>query len=191
MKYLIFILTFTVFLQCKSQTQIVNLTDCDSYINDSSGDYYRKDVNNVFSPYEGIWRWTQGNKEFTLTLIKQKHHYTQYANYNYYEDRLVGYYQYKENGVLIADTSSDDLNKDYSPKVIFNLNCHSRIVSLSFKDYKKNKNYIVLLEKISPTQIKFTGKEEGDVLVSRSAPGTYAPIYGGNTFPLNMVLTKQ
>jgi len=191
MKYLLFILTLTLSLQCTAQTQIINLTDCDSYINESSGDYYRKDVNNILNQYEGIWKWTQGNREFILTLIKQKHHYTQYANDNYYEDRLVGHYQYKENGILIADTSSDNLNKDYSPKVIFNLTCHSNITSLSFNDYKKNKEYDVFLEKISPTQIKFTGKEEGDVLVSRSAPGTYAPIYPGNTFPLKMVLTKQ
>lgn len=141
--------------------------------------------------YEGTWKWNQGNKEFTLTLIKQKHHYNQYGGNNYYRDRLVGYYKYKENGVVVADTSSDDLNKDFDPKVIFNLNCHSRIVSLSFEDYKKNKEYDVYLEKLSPTQIKFEGQEEGDVLVSRSTPGTYAPIYPGNTFPLNMVLTKQ
>ncbi|MFC7348987.1 DUF6705 family protein [Chryseobacterium zhengzhouense] len=191
MKYLVSILMLVFIVQCKAQNQIVSLTDCDSYFNKFSGDYYQKDINNILNQYEGTWKWVQGNKELILTLIKQKHHYTQYANYNYFEDRLVGYYQYKENGVLIADTSSDNLNKDYSPKVIFNLNCYSRIVSLSFEDYKKNKEYSVILEKLSDTQIKFTGKEKGDVLVSRSGPGNYAPIYGGNTFPLNMVLTKQ
>ncbi|MFC7348991.1 DUF6705 family protein [Chryseobacterium zhengzhouense] len=191
MKYLLFILTFIVFLQCKSQTQVVNLTDCDTYFNYSSGEYYHKDKNNILNSYEGVWKWTQGNKEFILTLIKQKHHFNQYGNDNYYEDRLVGYYQYKENGVVIADTSYDDLNQDYEIKVHLILDCYSQVVSIRFDDYKKNKEYSIILEKLSATQIKFTGKEKGDVLVSRSGPGNYAPIYGGNTFPLNMVLTKQ
>jgi len=191
MKYLLFILSLTLSLQCKAQNQIVPLNNCDKQYDHASGNVYLKDTENKMDNYVGIWKWAHGNKEFIITLIKQKHHYNQTGNDNYFSDRLVGYYQYKENGVLIADTSTDNLNRDFGIKVHFILDCYSQISSLSFRDYKKNKNYDMFLEKLSPAQIRLTGKEEGDVLVSRSAPGTYAPIYGGNTFPLKMVLTKQ
>lgn len=191
MKYLLFILIFTLSVQCTAQNQIIPLTNCDKQYDHTSGNAYIKDTTNEMDKYVGTWKWTQGTKEFILTLIKQKHHYNETGNDNYYRDRLVGYYQYKENGVIVADTSSDDLNKDFRVKVIFVLTCQSDIISISFEDYKKNKEYDIYLEKLSSTQIKFDGKERGDVLVSRSGPGNYAPIYPGNTFPLNMVLTKQ
>ncbi len=45
MKKIFFLLTILSFLtQNKAQNQIVNSTDCDSYFNWHSGNYYRKDL---------------------------------------------------------------------------------------------------------------------------------------------------
>ena len=128
-------------IHCTGQTNIIDLIDRCNHtpIDHKSGNTYLKDTTNEIDKYTGTWKWTSGNREFTLTLIKQvKYHYNQ-RNNNYYEDRLMGYYQYRENGVLIADTSSDDLSQDYGAKVHFGLNCHSQITSLSFDDYLKKK----------------------------------------------------
>lgn len=175
-------------IQCTAQSNIVPLTECNKQFNRSDGTAYLKDTNNEIDQYAGVWKWTGGNKEFTLTLIKQvKHHFNQSGNNNHYEDRLVGYYKVKENGVTIADTSTDDLSKDFGVKVQFRLNCHNRITSLRFNDYLKDKSYDVYLEKISPTQLKFHGKRE-----EFSFPNTgTVTVYGGNTFPLEMTLIKQ
>ncbi|MFN4365266.1 DUF6705 family protein [Chryseobacterium hispalense] len=177
-------------LNCTAQTQIVALNDCNKQYDYKSGDAYLKDTTNEIDKYTGTWKWTSGNREFTLTLIKQiKYHYNQGGGDNYYRDRLMGYYQYRENGVLIADTSSDDLSQDYGAKVHFGLNCHSQMVSISFNDYLKKKNYEVELKKLSPTQMEFKGRmHEGSIFVPRNGTVT---IPGGHTFPLEMVLTKQ
>ncbi|MBB4805953.1 hypothetical protein HNP38_001225 [Chryseobacterium defluvii] len=193
----IFLLATIIFLfvQCKAQNHIVNLTDCDSYFDRSSGDYYNKDLNNVLDKYAGTWKWTNGNREFTLTLTKQvKHHFNQYGNDDYYEDRLVGYYKYKENGLIIADTSSDDLSKDYGLNVHFILNCHSQISAIRFQDYKKYKNFDVILESLSPTQVKMNMYETEHVITINKNTGVRNPPndpQGGSTFPMEMILTKQ
>ncbi|UOU99793.1 hypothetical protein MUU74_07495 [Chryseobacterium daecheongense] len=193
----IFLLSAIIFLfvQCKAQSNIVALTNCNKEYDHSTGDYYLKDTTNEMDKYEGVWKWTNGNKEFTLTLIKQvKHHFNQYGNDNYFEDRLVGYYQYKENGLLIADTSSDDLSKDYGVKVQFTLDCHSQISSIAFRDYKKYKKFEVILESLSPTQIKMNMYETEHVIMINKKTGTKIPPndpQGGSTFPMEMILTKQ
>jgi len=193
----IFLLSTLIFLsvQCKAQSNIVALTNCDKQYDHSTGDYYLKDTADKMNKYSGVWKWTSGNREFILTLIKQvKHHYNQYGNNNYYKDRLIGYYQYKENGLLIADTSSDDLSKDYESRVIFNLGCNSHISAISFEDYKKYKNFDVTLENISPTQIKMKMFETEHIITVNKHTGVRNPPndpQGGSTFPMEMVLTKQ
>jgi hypothetical protein len=142
--------------------------------------------------YVGTWKWTEGDREFALTLLKEKHHFNEFGNSNYYEDRLVGYYKYWENGILIADTSFDDLTQDYGLKVHFSLNCNNKITSIAFKDYKKHKNFSVHLQSLSPTQIRMKMKGEEHIIMLRDGvqypPNEPLP---GSTFPMEMVLTKQ
>ncbi|MGO4709577.1 DUF6705 family protein [Chryseobacterium sp. 2TAF14] len=192
----IFLLSILILLsvQCTAQSHIINSTDCDSYFSESSGDYYRKDMNNIMDKYAGTWKWTNGSREFTLTLIKQiKHHYHETGNDNYYKDRIVGYYVYKENGIIIADTSSDNnLSTDYGMKVMFILNCHSQIASIAFEDYKKYKDFDVILESLSPTQLKMKMFEREHIITIRDGVQIPAEMpQGGSTFPMEMILTKQ
>ncbi|WP_312392004.1 DUF6705 family protein [Chryseobacterium sp.] len=176
-------------INCRAQTNVINLTETDQHnLNMMNGDLYMKDINNIMLPYIGTWKWVNGSKEMILTLLKQtKYHYTE-SVFNYFEDRIVGHYTYKENGIIKADTSSDDINAEYGLKVYFRLNPSSKINSINFKDYLKNKNYDVWLELISPTQMKFHGKEDTDITKYRR--GTHT-IYPGTTFPLEMTFTKQ
>lgn len=178
-------------LNCKAQSNIINFADTatNNAWSSQDGNTYIKDINNLMNPYVGTWKWAQGNREMTLTLIKQsKHHYTQ-GGQNYYEDRLVGYYIYKENGVVIANTSSDNLNADYRINVIFTLNTGLNIVSLSFEDVYKDKRYSVSLELLSPTQMKFHGKEDETTYIRpRNGTKYYST---SSTFPLEMTFIKQ
>ncbi|CAD7802162.1 hypothetical protein CHRY9390_00888 [Chryseobacterium aquaeductus] len=185
---LIFILIFSI--SCKSQTNIIDLKDRCNYnpMNRTNGSLYKKDINNEYAPFIGVWKWISGNREMILTLIKQtKYHYMSGTD-NYYADRLVGYYTYKENGLTIIDTSGDNLMENYGLKVEFDIQCGGGVLGASFKDVKKEKNFSVKLEKLSPTQMKFTGKVfEGTYQIGR----TPTTVYLGSTFPLEMVFTKQ
>gem|GEM_PF-2426103 len=156
---------------------------------DTNGSVYLKDISNIMNPYIGTWKWTSGNREMVLTLLKQtKYHYYVRTN-NYYEDRLVGYYIYKENGIVIADTSTDNLQDDYGLNVQFDISCGGGIEAFSFEDTFRGTNYEVSLEMLSPTQMKFKGKI-GEGTYPRPRNGTINYL-SGTTFPLNMIFTKQ
>ena len=176
---------------CKAQTNVINITEwCNNQTSETNGSLYLKDINNLYAPYLGTWKWTEGNREFTLTLLKQtKYHYNQGID-NYYEDRIVGYYTYKENGVELINTSNDNLTDSYNIKVDYRFNCRSKLSGL-IKDIAKNKRYLSWFEIISPTQIRFKGKEEEDGRVQKEGMPPPPVVYVGNSFPLDMVLTKQ
>ncbi len=188
----IFFLLILFSLQCTAQSNIVPLTECNKIYNHADGSAYFKDTNNEMDKYVGTWKWAQGNKEFILTLIKQiKHHYHQTGNDNYYEDRLIGYYQVKENGNIIADTAADNLSNDFGAKVMFTLICDNIIQSISFNDYLKGGvKFDAILEKLSPTQMKFKAKLSADAYTEPN-PGEIVYYGTGSTFPLDVVLTKQ
>jgi hypothetical protein len=89
------------FLSCKAQSPILNM-EIDTKSNAPNNSYY-KDVNNVLNNFEGTWLYTNGNTSLNIILVKS----TQYYNGKYYEDLLVGGYQYIENGVEKINTLSD------------------------------------------------------------------------------------
>ncbi|SDM33961.1 DUF6705 family protein [Chryseobacterium taihuense] len=186
--FLVIVVLLTI--NCKSQTNIIDIVSrCNSYYNETNGSTYLKDLSNTISPYVGTWKWTSGNREMILTLFKQtKYHYTERTN-NYYEDRLVGYYIYKENGLIIANTSGENLLQDYGLSVCFDIPCGGGVETSFFKDTFRGTTYEVSLAMISPTQMKFKGKiGEGTYPRPRNGVIYYQ---SGTTFPLNMVFTKQ
>lgn len=187
---MIFIVIFTI--GCKAQTNTINITEhcSNTTLSDTDGELYLKDINNLYTNYIGTWKWQEGNREFILTLIKQtKFHYNE-GNDDYYEDRIVGYYIYKENGVELINTTNDNLNDDYGVKVYFHLNCYS-VLTGNLDDIAKNKTYDSWFQIISPTQIRLKGKERENLRIKKEGMPNPPPVYAGNSFPLNMVLTKQ
>jgi len=179
---------------CKAQTNTINITErCNGnspYLSWYDGELYLKDINNLYANYVGTWKWQDGNREFILTLIKQTKFHFNEGNDDYYEDRIVGYYIYKENNVELINTTNDNLNEDYGLNVNYRLNCNSSLSGI-INDVKKNKRYLSWFEIISPTQIRFKGKEEEQLRFKKEGVPSLPPVYAGNSFPLNMVLTKQ
>lgn len=75
--------------------------------------YYRKDINNVLDQFEGTYVYINGNKVFTITLVKKIKQY----NSSYYQDLIIGEYQYSVNGTVIQDTMPN-LNVVYNNQYI-------------------------------------------------------------------------
>src|SRR5690554_2222573 len=69
---------------------------------------YYKDMDNNYNPYVGSWVYTNGNATFKIVLQKKEMVLTssgigQYLK-QYSTDRLIGEYQYLENGVEKVNT---------------------------------------------------------------------------------------
>ncbi len=92
----IIILALTI-ISCKAQSPIINITDDNG--NQIAGAYY-KDLNNLLNVYEGTYIYTNGTTSLKITLQKR----TMSQNYNYYEDLIIGEYQYIKDGVEIINT---------------------------------------------------------------------------------------
>lgn len=191
MNKIILLIVLIIAIGCKSQTHVIDIVNrCDNpNYDDTNGSVYLKDISNIMNPYIGTWKWTSDNREMVLTLLKQtKYHYNSGID-NFYKDRLVGYYVYKENGVVIANTSTDNLMKDYGLNVALTIDCGGNVGSAMFQDVFRDISYIVSLEILSPTQMKFKGRiGEGTYRRPRNGIIYYK---SGTTFPLNMVFTKQ
>ena len=82
---------------------------------DAPDNSYYKDVNNVLNDFEGTWLYTNGNTSLKITLVKS----VQYFNGGFYEDAIIGGYQYIENGVEKINTLSDanNLNLGYNASI--------------------------------------------------------------------------
>ncbi|MGV7108186.1 DUF6705 family protein, partial [Flavobacterium sp. U410] len=72
-----------------------------------SGAYY-KDVNNLLDAFEGTFVYTNGFTQLKIKLVKK----VQQFNGRYYEDLIIGEYQYIENGTEIVNTL-DDIDLTY------------------------------------------------------------------------------
>ncbi len=106
---IIVIATFSL-LNCKAQSPILPLSD---WTDEQTNAYY-KDLNNELNAFEGTWLYTNGNTSLKIVLVKK----TMYFNGNYYEDLIVGEYQYIEDGVEKINTlASLNLNLGFSHKI--------------------------------------------------------------------------
>lgn len=97
MKNIILILLVLISLQCKSQNPVIALED---WRGERIPNMYLKDINNILTPYEGTWLYTNGTTSLKIVLVKK----TMKLWGNRYEDLLIGEYQYIENGVEKMNT---------------------------------------------------------------------------------------
>ncbi|MBC7525001.1 MAG: hypothetical protein H7239_11250 [Flavobacterium sp.] len=93
-KIMLFVVTT---INCNAQTSVVDIAQ--RFGETATGVYY-KDLNNLLNPFEGTYLYTSGNTSFKITLVKVVQQY----NGRYYEDLLIGEYEYIENGVLKVNT---------------------------------------------------------------------------------------
>ncbi len=100
MKYLIKIILFFAFtFTINAQTHTLDISDQGWQLED--GAYY-KDQNNLLDPFVGTYLYTNGNT--SLKIVLQKKTMSTPANNRYYEDLIIGEYQYIKNGVQLANT---------------------------------------------------------------------------------------
>ena len=117
MKNIILIaLLVTTFYNCKAQQYIIPLSS-DQERKDNP-DYYLKDTYNDFDNFIGTWKYENGNTSFKIVLEKRIKF--QLSNDEYYEDLLVGRYQYIENGIEKANTLNNFPSNAYDYKILGN-----------------------------------------------------------------------
>ncbi|PVV51205.1 DUF6705 family protein [Chryseobacterium sp. HMWF035] len=110
--FIIALLNF-LFINCKSQSQIINILDDDGT---SKADTYYKDINNLLNPYTGTWVYDNGNRYIKLVLIKK----IKFYNSKYYEDVIIGGVEYKENNITKTNTISF-INNTYGNSIKYPL----------------------------------------------------------------------
>jgi hypothetical protein len=97
MKTLNIIIIALLSIHCKAQTPIIDVIG--TRMGQPDG-YYVKDINNLLNPFEGTYLYTNGNTSFKIILVKK----VQQFNGRYYEDLIIGEYQYIENGIEKVNT---------------------------------------------------------------------------------------
>jgi hypothetical protein len=117
-KYIFFIISF-LYISCKAQYSLQNY----DYGKNLPVGSYCADTFNDFINYEGTWKYTENNKEFSITLQKRTNVYVSLKQI--YTDFLVGEYIYKENNVELINTTSN-----LSSTVLYgnNISGHSFII---------------------------------------------------------------
>jgi hypothetical protein len=77
---------------------IVDLHDNSNPIN--TPNTYYKDIGNKLNPYEGTWIFNDGTSYIKIVMVKK----IKFSVWQYFEDCLVGGFQYKKNGAEIINT---------------------------------------------------------------------------------------
>lgn len=95
---------------CKAQSPVIDLFGSQSY-GTVDGAYY-KDVNGFLNQYIGTWLYTNGTTSLKIVFQKREQKYVGGAPPVFYEDMLVGEYQYIENGVEKVNTLNQ-INVDF------------------------------------------------------------------------------
>lgn len=109
---------FIVILGCKAQTPIIDLYGTEDY--GTIENAYYKDITNFHQQYIGTWLYTSGTTSLKLVFIEKKQILNNIGTISFYEDYLVGEYQYIENGVEKVNTLSN-LNSNHNNMYDFNL----------------------------------------------------------------------
>mgnify|MGYP003605420302 FL=1 len=119
MKKIIKILVLLLTISCKAQSPIKSIKN--SEFPGTIGAYY-KDIDNELNTFEGTYLYTNGSTSLKITLLKKVMQY----NGRFYEDFLVGEYQYIENGVEKVN-SLTNININYYNQFSHNIYGNSLI----------------------------------------------------------------
>lgn len=89
-----------------AQSPIIDIVDKDG---SRTTNAYYKDINNLLNTYEGTWLYVSGNKSLKIVMVKKIMQF----NGRYYEDLIIGEYEYIVDGVILISTL-DELDNVYS-----------------------------------------------------------------------------
>lgn len=110
MKNIIKFLALFLIVSCKAQTPVIDISQSELGLPNG---YYMKDIYNLLNPFEGVYQYTNGNTLLKIVLVKKIQQY----NGKYYEDLIIGEYQYIENGIEKINTLNQ-INTVYSNQII-------------------------------------------------------------------------
>src|SRR5690554_6052487 len=184
-----------------SQNPVVPLEEWDGI--GISGTYY-KDTNNVYNQFEGEWLWQSGNNSLRIILQKKEQVYHQVKEW-YYEDMLVGEYQYIENGVekinTLANINSQEHNKIFASYILttpFYMGCddclpNERRVSVGFYDPVADLGGFMVFKKLivnGQEALRMTFRYRGKIIQEGQMPPP-PTIPPGDTPDWDYILIKQ
>jgi hypothetical protein len=110
MKKIIIFTLYIFSIGCTAQNPIIDITAQNgSRVN---GAYYIDD-NLLLNQFEGTWLYTNGSNSLKIVLVKKEMQY----NTQYYEDLIIGEYQYIENGVEKVNTLSS-ISNNYPNQIL-------------------------------------------------------------------------
>lgn len=98
-KYITLLIFFAVLTNCRAQMPIFDIEDLTNVLKEIPNSYH-KDTKKQLEAYEGTYVYTNGTTVLKIVLQKKKESY----NRIYFEDLLIGEYQYIENGVEKVNT---------------------------------------------------------------------------------------
>ena len=180
-------LFFTINLSCKAQ--IVPLKTIDE-----PNGAYKKDLDNILPFWEGTWKGTINNKEYTFQFVKFPQHLTSFSNGDYYyKDMLKGKFKVVDinSNIVLYDNLNTTAYEDYNIYLLGNILTE---YFFYFTDNETNcynsAKFTLLKNNISLNQIEFKDFSYGDN-INLDCP--YAnqidiPIYLPK---VNIVLTRQ
>lgn len=96
MKKLFIIPMLLILITCKAQSTIVNIENKHS----TEEGVYNKDVNNLLNAFEGDYIYSNGSTSLKIILKKKVMQF----NGKYYEDLIIGEYEYKVGGITQIST---------------------------------------------------------------------------------------
>ena len=199
MKNIILIIILFLSNMVNSQN-VISLTN-KKHEDKKNGNYF-KDTNGSLDPFIGIWVWENATNtaKMTIKLVKKEMHDGN-GLLNYKEDILIGGYKYVENGIVIIDNltfSTNYTDSNYAIiKSVFLTGPGLPEIRVQLYDVAKRKRLMGKFKINSnpnlPTLDPLTATMH---LVPQKGwvDGTLYPdkvSLPGNTFPFDMVFTKQ
>lgn len=119
MKKIIIFTLYIFSIGCTAQNPIIDITAQNG--TPIIGAYYI-DYNLLLNQFEGTWLYTNGSNSLKIVLVKKEMQY----NTQYYEDLIIGEYEYIENGVEKVNTLST-INNNYSNQILHGIAGNSAI----------------------------------------------------------------
>lgn len=128
MKTLKFILAFVFTTNCIGQEiSLIPIIDISESRLSLTPPYYIQDTNGLLNPFSGTYIYTNGTTIFKIVLEKKENQF----NGSYYEDLIIGEYQYIYNGVEKSNTLPS-LNTVYSNQRVHNIDGNT-VVNNNFR----------------------------------------------------------
>ncbi|TXE17903.1 hypothetical protein ES692_08380 [Psychroserpens burtonensis] len=163
MKLILIIIIALISITASSQVvELCNGVNEEDVVN---GTYF-KDINDTFTPFLGVWQYTNGNEIITFKIEKVTHFYN--AETQMYEDFVIGNYSYSQDGGssytinTITPTLLDETpegNPMYSSCVLY----PDQKLDMTFYDVLLDKGFGVILFEFLPgstTQMQTTLSNE-------------------------------